>query len=61
MFKNCNAIKGVTGGEKVQLMVNMFRLFTLGKRHGTSLMELEKSKVFSDFWGELFLLSVKNT
>ena len=38
-------------------MVNMFRLFTLGKRHDSSLMVLEKSKVFPDFWGELFWLS----
>ena len=46
MFKNCNAMRVVTGGAKVQLMVNMFRLFTLSKRHGSSLMVLEKSKVF---------------
>ena len=40
-------------------MVNMFRLFTLGKRHGLSLMVLEKPEMFPDFWGELFWLSAK--
>ena len=40
-------------------MVNMFRLFHLGKRHGPSLMVLEKFKVFPDFGGELFRLSAK--
>ena len=45
-------------------MVNMFRLFTLGKKHCSSLIVLEKSKVFLDLWGELsgelFWLSAKN-
>ena len=40
-------------------MVNMFRLFTLGKRYGSSLMVLEKSEVFPDFWGELLWLSAQ--
>ena len=40
-------------------MVNMFRLFTLGKRHGLLLMALEKFEVFPDFWDELFWLSAK--
>ena len=42
-------------------MVSVLRFFTLGKRHGSSLMVLEKSKVFPDSWGELFWYSVKNT
>ena len=29
-------------------MVNIFRLFTSGKRHGLLLMVLEKSEVFPD-------------
>ena len=49
MFKNCDAVRVVTGGVIVQLMVNMFRLFTLGKRHGSSLMVLEKSVSCSGF------------
>ena len=40
-------------------MVSMFKLFTSGKRHGSSLMVLENSKVFPDFGGELFWLSAK--
>ena len=40
-------------------MANMIRSFILGKRNGSSLMVLEKSKVFPDFGGELFWFSAK--
>ena len=47
-------VQGPTDGQYVQVIH-----FTLCKRHGSSLMVVEKSKVFPDFWGELFWLSAK--
>ena len=47
-------VKGPIDGQYVQVL-------HLGKRHGSSLMALEKSEVFPAFRGELFWLSSKNT
>ena len=46
-------VKGPVDGQYVQV------IHFAGKKHGPSLMVLEKSKVFPEFWGELFWLSAK--
>ena len=59
MFKNCNAMRVVTGGVKPidgqYVQVLHFRQKAWFITDGT-----KKSKVFADSWGELFWLSTKN-